>query len=371
MRKQSQLFVICASIVLLLTLWLFHGKSRFTELHKSSLATDTNAIGRPSSLGSTLGSNSMVSTNKHVQMRTPLGQQNIRLFKSTNYPPQTKEEEAMWEWWDAMEKSDPNFQWKMPIEFYGKVIDQFDQPVERAKVMLNWTTVIGPIPDPKTNVFTDANGLFEVVGIQGKILWIAVGKQGYLRSTGSVASFEYAAFYEENFHVPDPNNPVIFRLQKLLSGEPMYKFLPYGDIVVGGPAMILDVERGRVSGQGDLAFSVSLGPATNRSGTDFNITMRGLNGAGFIFSDEEFLLKAPETGYQYARRIEVRLADPLYSPFQTLRFYVRTGTGKYAAGEARIELGNKRKEARFSAIVYYNPSGSRNLEFDQNKWINR
>jgi uncharacterized GH25 family protein len=73
-----------------------------------------------------------------------------------------------------MDKLDPDFQWKMPIEFYGKVVDQFDQPVAGAEVELNWTTVVGPIPDPKRIIFTDANGRFEVTGIQGKSLWIAV-----------------------------------------------------------------------------------------------------------------------------------------------------------------------------------------------------
>ena len=74
-------------------------------------------------------------------MQTSLGPHGVRLFKSTNYPPQTAEEKAQWEWWDAMEKTDPDFQWKMPIEFYGKVVDQFGQPVVNAEVVFGAHTL--------------------------------------------------------------------------------------------------------------------------------------------------------------------------------------------------------------------------------------
>jgi len=270
-----------------------------------------------------------------------------------------------------MEKADPDWQWKMLIEFYGKVVDQFSQPVDDAEVVLNWTTVVGPIPDPKKSIFSGSDGKFAVTGIQGKGLSVDILKKGYLRAKDSQGDFEYAAFYQNDFHVPDPNNPVIFRLQKLMGAEPMYKFLPYGDITAGGAPLVLDVVKGKVTAVGDLAFSIVLGAETNRDGRDFTVTVQGLNGAGCVFSDEEFLFNAPELGYQGTRLINVKVDDPYYSPFQKLCFYVRTGTGKYAAVEARVNMWANWTGASFSAIEYFNPSGSRNLEFDQNKWINR
>ena len=158
---------------------------------------------------------------------------------------------------------------------------------------------------------------------------------------------------------------------KLVKAEPLYVFSPYGDITAGGAPLILNVENGKVTAQGDLAFSIVLGTETNRYGPDFIVTVQGLNGASCIFSDEEFLFKAPETGYQSTLSINAKIDDPKYSPFQKFRFYVKTGAGKYAAVEAKVNLWNNMAGASFSAIVYYNPSGSWNLEFDQNKWINR
>lgn len=312
-----------------------------------------------------------VVTSKIVRIQTGLGTQMVRLFKSTNYPPQTAEEKAQWEWWGTMDKADPDFQWKMPIEFYGKVVDQFGEPVANATVVFGWTTVIGPIPDPGQRVLSGSDGRFELKGVQGKRLSIDILKEGYDRTHNSFGSFEYAAFFNDNFYVPDPNNPVIFHLHKTLEAEPLYVFSPYGYITQGGEPLILNVEKGKVTTQGDLAFSVTLGAETNRNGSDFIVTMQGLNGTGFVFSNEEFLSKAPESGYQNTFTITHKINVPNYKPEQVLRFYVRTGTGKYASVGVKIKLWGDFSKADFEAGIHFNPSGSRNLEFDQNKWINR
>src|SRR4051812_33637512 len=56
------------------------------------------------------------------------------LVKSTRYPPVTAQEKAMWEWWRQSTKADPKFEWKMPIEFYGKVVDQSGNNVGDAEI---------------------------------------------------------------------------------------------------------------------------------------------------------------------------------------------------------------------------------------------
>jgi hypothetical protein len=370
MKKRLIALAILAVCLLLLGWWILHGIARqgtpFIVDHSVIRSLDTN-----SSVSNRMPASSFTNVvTKIVQLETPLGFRSVRLFKSTNYPPQTAEEKAMWEWWDTMDKADSDFQWKMPIEFYGKVIDQFGQPVERAKVVLNWTTVIGRVPDPKKTIFTDLNGCFELRGIQGKVLLVDVSKEGYDFNEKSQGDFEYAAFYRENFHVPDPNNPVIFRLQKLMGAEPMYKYLSYGEIPLGGGRLVYNVEKGRITEPGDLALSVVVGES-NRYGLDFTVTIQGLNGAGCAFSREEFLFKAPETEYRTMLTADHKPTASNYDPSEILRFYVRTGTGKYAAIDAKVSLLGDMSGANLRLIVYYNPSGSRNLEFDQNKWINR
>jgi hypothetical protein len=331
----------------------------------------------PGTTGKTGASNtasappSTVVTSRVVRIQTRLGLQEVRLFKSTNYPPQTAEEKAMWDWYHAKEKADPLFKQKMPIEFYGKVVDQFGQPVAGANVIFQWTTVIGPVTNPEKRTSTGTDGQFELKDVQGKVLAVSVDKIGFDRTDDWIQNFEYADFFHDNFYVPDPNNPVLFHLHKTMEAEPLYVFSPYGDISVGGEPLVLNVEKGKVASQGDLAFSVTLGAETNRYGSDFIVAMQGLNGAGFVFSDEEFMSKAPESGYKNTFTVIHKVNVSHYSPEQKLRFYVRTGSGKYASVGVKISLWNNLKTSDFDAGIHFNPSGSRNLEFDQNKWINR
>ena len=98
-----------------------------------------------------------------------------------------------------------------------------------------------------------------------------------------------------------------------------------------------------------------------------------MNGAVFAFSEEEFVFNAPEAGYQTAAVFNKLASAPNYNRVQPYRFYVKTRSGKYAAvtGEITIREGLSEGKAGFHAIIYHNPSGSRNLEFDHRKWINR
>ncbi len=371
MKKRLFSFAALAAGIVLLG-WLFFRRASQHEISTvvpqpvvQSVTTASVVSNTPTVLPS------VVAKTNVAPIQTRIGSKGIYLFKSTNYPPQTTEEKAMWDWYHAMEKADPHFKQKMPIEFYGKVVDQFGKPVPVATVVFQWTTVVGPVTNPEKRTSTGTDGRFELKDVQGKVLAVSVSKTGYDRTDDWIQNFDFADFFHDNFYVPDPDNPVIFHLHKTMEAEPLYVFSPYGDISVGGEPLVLSVEKGKVGSEGDLALSVALGTETNRYGSDFTVTIQGLNGAGFVFSDEEFMSQAPESGYQNTFSVTHKVNVPNYRPEQVLRFYVRTGTGKYATVGVRVNLWNNLKKADFDAGIHFNPSGSRNLEFDQNKWINR
>ena len=369
MKREFYSFTALALCLGLLGLW-FAQKTHNETTTTVPQPSTSSVTGSPTVSNRILVTKStMVATNIGT-IQTHVGLNGIHLFKATNYPPQTAEEKALWDWYHAMEQSDPNFRNKMPIEFYGKVIDQFGEPVPEATIVFQWTTVIGPVTNPEMRTSTGKDGRFALKDVQGKVLAVSVDKIGYARTDDWIQNFEYADFFHDNFHVPDPNKPVIFHLHKTMEAEPLYVFSPYADIIVGGEALVLNVEKGEVGSQGDLAFSVVLGAETNRYGSDFIVTIQALNGAGFVISDEEFLSKAPESGYQHIFRVNHKLNISQYSPEQKLRFYVRTGSGKFASVGVKISLWNNLKKADFDAGIHFNPSGSRNLEFDQRKWLN-
>src|ERR1039458_84401 len=296
MNKRVISFAILVVCLLLLGWWFVQ-----TARHKSPIVTTPsvapNLMTNPVVSNTTVSPSTVTASNNAI-VQTRVGPHGIRLFKSTNYPPQTAEEKAQWEWWDAMDKTDPDFQWKMPIEFYGKVVDQFDQPVAGAEVELNWTTVIGPIPDPKKSIFTGSDGRFAVTDIQGKGITISVSKEGYNRTPDWIQSFEYAAFFNDNFHVPDPNNPVLFHLRKILDAEPMYLFKTHNELTSDSPPLTLDVASGKMKMPGDFTFSVQTGEKRNEKGPDYSVSIEALNSAGLIVTTEENPNRAPDDGYQ-------------------------------------------------------------------------
>jgi hypothetical protein len=83
-----------------------------------------------------------------------------------------------WEWWKQMKKRDPKFEWKMPINFYGKVLDQANQPVHGASVRFQWTDMSAAGTTEKFTT-TDAQGMFSLTGEKGKNLGVYVSKSGY------------------------------------------------------------------------------------------------------------------------------------------------------------------------------------------------
>lgn len=357
--KRKAIVVLGLTLLALLSgVWGWRGsmKKNIRDEHPSNGAINSKSSGALSAVG----------TDGRGAISMP------RLFKATRYPPETAEEKAMWDWWHAMEKSDPKFEWKMPIDFYGRVVDQFGKPVADAVVDFAWNIVGGT---QKKNSITDANGCFSLLGEHGKVFQAEVSKDGYLPTSDSKRSFEYAAFFHENFHVPDQTQPVIFRLRKLMGAEPMVKHVTNAEFALSANPVVLNVETGKLGVDGDLTFSVEVGSTRGQYGLDFTLAIRAHEGVSLAFGgpEEEFMFNAPESGYRQEVLFRKLSSDANNSRVQSYRLYVRTRSGKYAAitGEISIREGLSAGKAGFHAIVYYNPSGSRNLEFDHRKWINR
>jgi hypothetical protein len=292
-----------------------------------------------------------------------------RMFKSKTYPPQTAEEVAMWDWWRAMRKADPKFEWKTPIEFYGKVMDQFDAPVSDAKVTLMWSAMGGT---QGKETMTASDGKFDLTGASGKGVSVSVSKEGY-DSPGEDArkSFEYAAFFQDDFHVPDPEQPVIFRLHKIMEAEPMYVFHAHGTINVDGTPLWLNVANGKAGASGDLAFKLTVGAGHSAYGSDYTLAMEAQGGAGFVLTQEKFAAAAPESDYQTSFALTQKVDSPTYQAAQKFTFFAKTSAGKYAKVRVEIFVRPAGEPTDFNATISYNPSGSRNLEFDPKKWLNR
>lgn len=105
------------------------------------------------------------------------------------------------------------------IEFYGKAVDESNQPIEGAKIEFAW---IHFFPPPEgiisTNVISDQQGLFSLSGVIGASLNVRISKDGYYKVTSlNRTNFTYSTLPNSTPFQPDSNNPVIFHLHKKAS----------------------------------------------------------------------------------------------------------------------------------------------------------
>lgn len=279
-----------------------------------------------------------------------------------------------WAEWERRKKEDRNWEWKMPINFYGKVIDENNQPVEGAIIKLQWndTSVKGT---SYGNTKSDADGLFSLTGEEGKLLQIQVSKEGYYGYRNErIASFEYAAFFDPQYHIPDPNNPVVFHLRK--KGEPaelIYRDILYGIKIDGTPHYIDLVSGQKFIGSnptGDLMVQIiRVADNTNPKKFDWSAILQGVGDGGLIETNSEFMFEAPVEGYQTKIEYRKEISDPEWKREIEKNFYIRSRNGKvYARIEANI-IPKYQNSASIRIKSYVNPNGSRNLEFDKTKII--
>lgn len=268
-----------------------------------------------------------------------------------------------------MKKMDPSFEWKMPIDFYGRVIDQDNRPLPGATIQFTWndTSARGT---SKAETMADATGRFSLVGPKGKALTVNVFKNGYHTSGGRGGrGFEYAAFFEGNFHRPDRERPVIFRLTKKLDPEPLIARHVSEDLSYDGGAYYYDLQRGTVDrdvpASESLKFSFERSQSPQGKSFDWKVQVEAVNG-NLQETKDEFAQLAPEDGYAAVwQDSSVATAQPFRRSAQA-RFYVHTGDNRYARVDVELVHPNERNLGPNVTISsFLNPSGSHNLEIDK------
>jgi hypothetical protein len=103
-----------------------------------------------------------------------------------------------------------------PINVYGKIVDQFGQPVVGAKV--NGGTLLylsfERSGGEKFTTVTDSQGLFSFTDLHGVRFGFGVEKAGY-----EYDPRKYLDWWDH--YKPDPRNPAVFVMWKLQGAEPM------------------------------------------------------------------------------------------------------------------------------------------------------
>lgn len=287
-----------------------------------------------------------------------------------------------------------------PIEFHGKAVDQYGDPVPDADVTC--TVIIRtPLQEgvAKKMTKTGADGTFQLSGFKGESIGVAVRKNGYEQLANS-GGFIYSLMYK-NAHTPDPSKPVVLRMWKLAGPEPMIRQRRTYRIVGDGRTYSLNLVEDPDSSKSLRPFVYwrnaeeyrikmleGTGPSLEKSQTDLQISVHAptedsknvrrpwsyiltVPEGGVVGLSGPFPYLAPEQGYQSEFIFMMDPTDPAWSDRPTKQFYLKSRGGKIYGRLALAVYAFSQNDTSFSVEYFLNPSGSRNLEFDPKKRLTK
>jgi len=267
-----------------------------------------------------------------------------------------------------------------PIELYGKVVDQYGEPVAGAIIKLS--PISKPFADgaePGPTLFTDTDGRFSIKGLRGYSMGVGARRdEGYLYLSplggpASSAMISYSGDDADGKGYTTPRTPLILTLHKIGPTEPMV-YIHFANLnlpVDGTPRTIaLDSKKGVGAHKIEFRF-VS---AWNKLPMDNEINLKRFDwtfearipGGGFVWSDSDYDFVAPQSGYQEVVRLEYRADMPLaqWKGDGQGSFFVKFADGCYGRIRFYIKGSSDRYPLTLTTWLNLKP-GSRNLATDQ------
>ncbi len=230
---------------------------------------------------------------------------NMRLEEQKKYREENLEqiEAGSSKYWDRMIKISQGR--KNEIRFYGKVIDQHDNPVNNATVQFIAASGFLVEGDGVQFTKTDSRGVFEVKNYSGTGLGIeSIKKNGYRIDTGDSSSggqhYENYRRFSDSKLWSDYNkveNAAVFRAWRLEGGYPNTSHLDSGGYLEIGKTYSYDITSNqkkaiKKEGSHNLDFQVTF----QRSDTDWSITLVVPEGGVIEQPSSLNLFEAPENG---------------------------------------------------------------------------
>ena len=264
------------------------------------------------------------------------------------------------------------------IRFYGKVVDQFDQPIKGAVVHAG-VTRYAPF-DPMLMAVkdidekTDKNGLFEIKTRGHKLMIRNILLDGYgdFWRLNPERGFEYSVLGSaEIAFVPDSKKPIVFVIRERNMPTYLTKVASKINCKRGETSEVsLGVAKDWITSEGKPKsrhgsgkhkdIKVSVANAEDRKSYDVIFSSLDKD-SGMILSDE-LLYEAPEDGYSPEIKISLNTTDDVGDTLKYLYVKARAGA-MYSRLKVEFRLA-RTMGIRISISGLTNPDGSRNLEYD-------
>ncbi len=188
----------------------------------------------------------------------------------------------------------------VPIVFYGRLEDQFGNPVASAQIAASVRIYNGTQSGvDRFSVASDANGYFQIDHGKGENLGLMPSKDGYVLVATNTA-FKYSFMYQDHY-TPNQNHPTVIKMWKLQGAEPLLGIDSRYKLYYTNAPLHFDLMAGKVvSSGGDLSLKVtrSAGVISGRNRLDWSVRVEAVGGGVMKYSEQEALiLLAPESGY--------------------------------------------------------------------------
>ena len=251
-----------------------------------------------------------------------------------------------------------------PINFYGKVVDESGHAVEGAQIRYSVaSSFVNPEQGTVEGPVTDANGLFSITDKKGAGIFVMVTHENFHETPSAKGQFSY---FENTANNPTAANPATFVLQKKIGAEPLTRLKQTKPVPKNGTKVEIGIasENGR-----DLAVETWTSPkpqgAPGNAPFAWKLRVSVPNG-GLVPYKDEYQFEAPEGEYVPAIEFvmpEAGVNGKWRDRFEQL-YFVKLSDGKYARIRFQMMAGG----GHFAVVEsYYNPSGSRNLEYEPPK----
>jgi hypothetical protein len=253
-----------------------------------------------------------------------------------------------------------------PVSFYGRVVDESNQPVPAAQINFGLRDVLFGERRISTNMLSDETGSFTLTGWYGEQLNVRVSKPGYYTPgrNQSASEFQFAAEPGQVFK-PDSANPLVYHLRKkgkgvdsLINSQLGMRDNVWAESAGDGTTVKVDLLNQKVA-DGPLEISQIKPHQKNwQLITSWFFSMKIADG-GFVEENDEFAFYPPETGYQPVVAFNFQKGQTNWATGLRKDYYIKFGNPSLY-GTLHVETSSSEDAVILKYVI--NPDGSRYLE---------
>jgi hypothetical protein len=306
-------------------------------------------------------------SDKEIKKESPNAQNVYPLKDTMKYglfeKAQKESQKSKWETMQSLVKKLKN----TPIDFWGKVVDQDNKPLEGVTADM---TIDGDTENKRYLARSNEDGLFELIGKKGSKVRVIVSREGYaptadekIGTNVSERDIYYAIKAMPSYSPPTKENPQIFILRKK---NPIANiaYLKEEEVIqnTSGQSQKFSLQNTTRSIELVIRCWSSCPVPFTYDKYDWRAEIEIINGK-LKTIDEFETITAPTSGYQQVFKIDMPKNTETNwirsSPNRARDFWFQFDDGTYA--KARIEIFTGRSN-EVDIEVWYNLDGTNNFE---------